>query len=139
MIVHARDGQRNALSDEQVLAHLDILLVAGPETTTTLSAWVLYLLAPPPGYRERVRAELDALLDDADGTMSIEALRAAKELDNRLTVSGKGAWGPRSRRAVGGGQYTITNAAGVVTARGAWHVRGSLAPYPALDTAQEAG
>jgi oligopeptide transport system substrate-binding protein len=40
---------------------------------------------------------------------------------------------------VGGGQYTITNAAGVATARGALHVRGSLAPYPALDTAQQAG
>jgi hypothetical protein len=41
---------------------------------------------------------------------------------SRLTVSGKGAWDRRSRRAVGGGQYTITNAAGAVTARGAWHV-----------------
>src|SRR5579864_6383750 len=63
MIVHARDENGEALSDEQVLAHVNILLVAGHETTTTLSAWVLYLLATQPEHRERIRAELDALPD----------------------------------------------------------------------------
>ena len=48
MIVHARDENGAALSDEQVLAHLNILLVAGHETTTTLGAWMLYLLATRP-------------------------------------------------------------------------------------------
>jgi hypothetical protein len=45
---------------------------------------------------------------------------------SRLTVAGKGAWDPRSRRAAGGGQYAITTVRGAVTALGAWHVRGFI-------------
>lgn len=37
-----------------------------------------------------------------------------------LTMSGQGSWDPISRRATGGGQYTITAATGAVTAQGAW-------------------
>ena len=58
MIVHARDDQGVALTDDEVLAHLYILLVAGHETTTTLAAWTLYLLATEPEQRARVEAEL---------------------------------------------------------------------------------
>src|SRR6185437_15203942 len=48
MLVSARDDDGNSLSDEQLLAHVNILLVAGHETTTTLGAWVLYLLSRNP-------------------------------------------------------------------------------------------
>lgn len=89
MIVHARDENGEALSDEQVLAHVNILLVAGHETTTTLSAWVLYLLATQTEHRERIRAELAGLLDGTDGAMSIEALRAARVLDNFIREAGR--------------------------------------------------
>ena len=89
MIVHARDEQGNALSDEQILAHLNILLAAGHETTTTLSSWVLYLMATQPEQRERVRAELAALQPDADGVTSIEVLRAAKVLDAFIREAGR--------------------------------------------------
>ena len=89
MIVHARDEQGNALSDEQILAHLNILLAAGHETTTTLSSWVLYLMATQPEQRERVRAELAAVQPDADGIMSIEALWAAKVLDAFIREAGR--------------------------------------------------
>ena len=62
----ARDDDGNSLSDEQLLAHVNILLVAGHETTTTLGAWVLYLLAQNPDYAARVEAELDEVLGDRD-------------------------------------------------------------------------
>ena len=39
-----------------------------------------------------------------------------------LALSGKGTWDPRSRRAVGGGTYTIKNSKGTVTAQGSWSV-----------------
>ena len=39
LILEARDDEGKTLSTEQVLGHLNILLVAGHETTTTLSAW----------------------------------------------------------------------------------------------------
>ena len=45
-----------------MLAHVNILLVAGHETTTTLGAWVLYLLARHPEFAARVDAELEQVL-----------------------------------------------------------------------------
>jgi hypothetical protein len=39
-----------------------------------------------------------------------------------LTLSGKGGWNPYSQTAEGGGQYTIEDANGAVTAQGSWQV-----------------
>jgi cytochrome P450 len=89
MIVRARDESGAALSDEQLLAHINILLVAGHETTTTLSAWVLYLLATQPEQRRRVEAELAALLGDSEGAIPVEAVRAMKLLDNFIKEAGR--------------------------------------------------
>jgi cytochrome P450 len=55
MLVQARDPEGNALSDEQLIAHTNILLVAGHETSTSMSAWLLYLLAQHPDYPARPR------------------------------------------------------------------------------------
>jgi cytochrome P450 len=89
MIVRARDEQGRALSDEQLLAHVNILLVAGHETTTTLGAWVLYLLATQPEQRRRVQAELAALLGDSEGPIPVEAIRSMKMLDNFIKEAGR--------------------------------------------------
>jgi cytochrome P450 len=89
MIVRARDEQGQALSDEQLLAHLNILLVAGHETTTTLGAWVLYLLATQPEQRQRVQAELAARLGDSEGPIPVEAIRSMKTLDNFIKEAGR--------------------------------------------------
>ncbi len=70
MLVQARDDQGRALSDEQLIAHTNILLVAGHETSTSLSAWLLYLLAQHPAYLQRVLDEQAALLaPGADPTL----------------------------------------------------------------------
>jgi cytochrome P450 len=71
MLVSARDDEGNSLSDTQLLAHVNILLVAGHETTTTLGAWVLYLLAQNPSYAERVDAELAGMLGDRSLTSEL--------------------------------------------------------------------
>ena len=39
-----------------------------------------------------------------------------------LTLSGKGGWDPYSKTAQGGGQYTIKDKSGEVTAQGSWRV-----------------
>lgn len=39
-----------------------------------------------------------------------------------ITLSGQGGWDPISQTAQGGGQYTIKDAAGAVTAQGSWQV-----------------
>ncbi len=50
------------MSDEQLIAHVNILLVAGHETSTSLSAWLLYLLNQHPDYAERVLDEQATIL-----------------------------------------------------------------------------
>jgi cytochrome P450 len=89
MIVHARDENGEALSDAQVLAHLNILLVAGHETTTTLGAWMLYLLATRPADRARIEAELAAIPREADGGLSMESIRAMRQLDMFIRETGR--------------------------------------------------
>jgi cytochrome P450 len=88
MIVRARDERGQALSDEQVLAHINILLVAGHETTTTLASWVLYLLATEPEHRRRLEAELSEVAPGA-GSASVEALRGLKALDGFIREAGR--------------------------------------------------
>jgi retinoid hydroxylase len=81
MIVHARDDDGRLLDDAQIVAHLNVLLVAGYETTTVLSAWVLYLLATLPEQRAAIAAELDPLWAEGDGCPTVAALRGARHLD----------------------------------------------------------
>jgi cytochrome P450 len=89
LIVHAHDDQGNALSDEQVLGHLAILLVAGHETTTTLATWALYLLSTMPEHHTRLMQELDAARDGSSGPLSIDKLRSLKALDNFVRETGR--------------------------------------------------
>jgi cytochrome P450 len=65
------------------------LLVAGHETTTTLAAWTLYLLATQPEWHARIQQELEALPPDDDGALSLEALRTAKLLDAFIREVGR--------------------------------------------------
>lgn len=90
MIVRARDEDGQRLSDEQLLAHVNILLIAGHETTTTLSAWVLYLLATMPEWRERLLAELDAAAPVAtSGILPMETFRELPLLDSFIKETGR--------------------------------------------------
>jgi len=84
MLVRARDDQGRALSDEQLIAHTNILLVAGHETSTSLSAWLLYLLTQHPDYTQRVLAEQDTLLS-ADEDPTLESTKKMKVLENALS------------------------------------------------------
>ena len=87
LIVHAEDENGHILDDVQVLAHLNILLIAGHETTTTLAAWTLYLLAALPEHRTQIEAELAAL--PGDGPAGVESLRSARRLDWFIRETGR--------------------------------------------------
>jgi cytochrome P450 len=63
---------------------MNILLVAGHETTTSLTAWLLYLLSQNPGYLQRVLEELDHLLPN-QVEPTLDALKQAPVLDNALS------------------------------------------------------
>ena len=75
------------MSDGQILGHLNILLVAGHETTTMLAAWVLYYLARLPEQQQQVITELDTVLGGAPPTVA--ALRRLKVLDNFIREAGR--------------------------------------------------
>lgn len=89
LIVHARDDEGNALTDEQVLGHLAILLVAGHETTTTLATWTLYLLSTMPEQRARIMEELDAARNGSYDPLPIDKLRSLKALDYFVRETGR--------------------------------------------------
>ena len=87
-MVQARAEDGRELSDEQLLGHVNILLVAGHETTTTLSAWLLYDLARHPETLAEVRAEMDVALGDG-ATLSLEGLRGLKALGWTIDETGR--------------------------------------------------
>lgn len=84
LLVQARDDQGNAMSNEQLIAHVNILLVAGHETSTSLSAWLLYLLNQHLDYTKRVMDEQNMLLA-SDAEPTLEAIKQMKVLDNALS------------------------------------------------------
>ncbi|MGI8858325.1 MAG: cytochrome P450 [Thermomicrobiales bacterium] len=83
MLVQARDLYGNALSDEQLIAHTNILLVAGHETSTSMSAWLLYLLTQHPDYLRRVLDEQAALIP-GDAEPTLDTIQRMKVLENAL-------------------------------------------------------
>ncbi len=130
LLAQARDAQGNALSDEQLIAHTNVLLVAGHETSTSLSAWMLYLLAGHPDYLARVLAEQDALLAP-DALPSLEDIKRMKVLDNALSEAerlypplGNGPRGALEDVEFGG--YTIPKGTIVFYSIAATHLLPSL-------------
>jgi retinoid hydroxylase len=87
MLVHAHDEAGHGLSDQQLLAHVNILLVAGHETTTTLGAWVLYLLGEYPEYAARIEAELGSVV--GDGPLTSAALHSLPVLSAVIREAGR--------------------------------------------------
>lgn len=85
LMAQARDEHGQPLSDEQIIAHTNILLVAGHETSTSLSAWLLYLLCQHPDYTERIRQEQSAVLPSAGEEVTLDHLKRLKVLENALS------------------------------------------------------
>ena len=84
MLVQARDKSGKLLSDEQLIAHINILLAAGHETSTSLVAWLLYLLNQHPDYAQRVVQEQETILGSRSEP-TLEDIKRMKLLDNALS------------------------------------------------------
>ncbi len=84
LLVQARDENGKAMSDEQLIAHINILLVAGHETSTSLIAWLLYLLIQHPDYTQRILQEQQAILGERDEP-GLEDVKRMKVLENALS------------------------------------------------------
>lgn len=84
MLVQARDENGNVMSDEQLIAHINILLLAGHETSTSLTAWLLYLLNQHPDYTQRILQEQEAILGSRSEP-TLEDIKHMKLLDHALS------------------------------------------------------
>lgn len=84
LLVQARDENGKAMSDEQLIAHINILLVAGHETSTSLVSWLLYLLIQHPDYTQRILQEQAAILGEKDEP-NLEDVKRMKVLENALS------------------------------------------------------
>jgi len=82
LLARARDEWGSPLSNEQILAHADTLLVAGHETTASLAAWALYVLAMHPDQARRV---LEESLDPRQGGYLTAALNHGSALARVLS------------------------------------------------------
>ena len=66
LLVHSRDEDGSALSEDELLAEATTLFIAGHETVAMTLAWTLFLL-------ERHPAELDRVLDEIEATVGTRA------------------------------------------------------------------
>jgi len=83
LLAQAQDPQGHPLSVAQILAHVDTLLVAGPETSASLAAWALYLLIDHPAYEQRVVGEI--VQSTLNRPLDMDTLRAMQQLDWALS------------------------------------------------------
>ncbi|GHO86294.1 cytochrome P450 [Dictyobacter formicarum] len=84
LLVNARDAAGNAMSEEQIIAHVNILLIAGHETSTSLSAWLLYLLTQHPAYTQRILREQEQILGQK-ADPGLEDVKRMKVLEHALS------------------------------------------------------
>jgi cytochrome P450 len=89
MLVQARDEHDEPFTNRQLLGQVHILLLAGHETTTTLATWVLYLLAVHPDILGQVRSEVETVLSDTGGELTLPAVRAMRFLGHVINEAGR--------------------------------------------------
>jgi len=80
LLVTATDADGQPLSDERIIAHANILLVAGHETSTSLASWLLYQLTQQPEMTRRVVEEQLALIGPT-AEPTLDDIKRMKYLD----------------------------------------------------------
>ncbi|CAL1283434.1 unnamed protein product [Larinioides sclopetarius] len=73
------------LSTDELVAQCVIFFIAGYDTTATTLTMVTYFLAVHPDVQDKLRAEVDAVLEDSNGELTYEAIQNMKYLDNVIS------------------------------------------------------
>lgn len=79
MLIDARYEDGRAMTDDELRDEMITLLLAGHETTATALAWTVHHVLRVPSVLERIRAELDAVLQG--GALEAEHLPRLEYLD----------------------------------------------------------
>jgi cytochrome P450 len=77
------------LDNAQILGHVNNFLIGAHDTTAIMSSWVLYLLATLPQQRQRVEAELRAIVPHRTEELTIAHLRALTFVENFIQETGR--------------------------------------------------
>ena len=64
LMIDATTEDQQRLTDEQIVTHSVIFLLAGYETTSTALAYVSYMLALNPTVQEKLQQEIDNYFDN---------------------------------------------------------------------------
>lgn len=80
-VCNAMDDEGNALSDEAIVDHMNLLLMAAHDTTTSALTSIVYLLGLHPEWQTKVRDELAAWRDQSDQNSLYDGLRDLKITD----------------------------------------------------------
>lgn len=78
VLCHAEDDDGNRFTDEDIVNHMILLMMAAHETSTSATTTMAYNLAAHPEWQERCRDESARL---GDGPLDIEALDKLEALD----------------------------------------------------------
>jgi cytochrome P450 len=78
VLCHAQDEDGNGFTDEDVVNHMILLMMAAHETSTSATTTMAYNLAAHPEWQERCRDESARL---GDGPLDIESLEKLETLD----------------------------------------------------------
>ncbi|MFN8377194.1 MAG: cytochrome P450 [Anaerolineae bacterium] len=66
--VHDTDGM--ALTEDELIGHINILLTAGHETTANVLSWTMFLLALFPNVKDALRTEIKATMGERSTTLA---------------------------------------------------------------------
>jgi cytochrome P450 len=78
VLCHAQDDDGNRFTDEDIVNHMILLMMAAHETSTSATTTMAYNLAAHPEWQERCRDESARL---GDGPLDIESLEKLESLD----------------------------------------------------------
>ncbi|CAH1801368.1 unnamed protein product [Owenia fusiformis] len=74
ILLMAKDENGIGLTTKEIRAEVDTFMLAGHDTTGAAISWTMYALAKYPEYQEKVRNEVDAILEDTGGALEWEDL-----------------------------------------------------------------
>ena len=78
-------GDKKSLTDEEIIANIVLILLAGYETTASLLTYSSYLLALHPEIQTRLRQEIQTAKKENNGVLGYETLTSLPYLDAVIT------------------------------------------------------